>query len=88
MDKVGWTFSRDDLVKGDFFSGIANRMPSWPKSIKRLNLNYDRALSFSKNIDDDDIKKMISGLKEVICGLDSLELNFCGIGYLQPNLSF
>lgn len=55
MNKVGWTFERDNLIKSDFIYGLALRMPSWPKSIKNLTVNLDRAFSFNNQIDDDDI---------------------------------
>lgn len=55
MNKVGWTFERENLIKSDFIYGLALRMPSWPKSIKNLTVNLDRAFSFNNQIDSDDI---------------------------------
>ena len=81
MDKVGWTFERENLIKSDFIYGLAFRMHKWPRSIENMSINLDKALSFNQQIDGEDISKLLLGIKEIIGNLKSFELNLCGIGY-------
>ncbi|EAR96222.1 hypothetical protein TTHERM_00129990 (macronuclear) [Tetrahymena thermophila SB210] len=81
LEKVGWTFERQKMIKPNFVFGIATQMHKWPKSIQHLTINLDRALSFNENIVGDNVKLLLEGIHQIIPQLQTFSLNLDGIGF-------
>ncbi|KAL4459300.1 hypothetical protein ABPG74_017913 [Tetrahymena malaccensis] len=81
LEKVGWTFDRQKMIKPNFVFGIANQMHKWPKSIQHLTINLDRALSYNENIVGDNVKLLLEGINQIMPQLKSFSLNLGGIGF-------
>ncbi|KAL4504315.1 hypothetical protein ABPG72_021153 [Tetrahymena utriculariae] len=81
LEKVGWTFDRQKIIKPNFVFGIANQMHKWPKSIEHFTINLDRALSYNENIVGDNVKLLLEGIYQIIPQLQTFSLNLDGIGF-------